>query len=176
MLNNKDVTEGFYWKEVGIFAEDPDTKEEILFMYATAGETSDFIPAFEEGNMLERYVDVDIYISDVESITAIIDSSLVYATQKDFTDFKEEIEEKVQEIEDKIHNTIVISEDEPEEDCVWYQVLRTRPIVEDDSVMLLTAPLDGTEVYISEIDNNEEKVLNVDEELKDNGNIIFEEV
>ncbi len=176
MLNNKDVSEGFFWKEIGIFAEDPDTHEEILFNYATAGETSDFIPAYDEGNMLERYVDVDIYISDVENITAIIDSSLVYATQKEFTEFKTEIEEKVEEIEQKIHETIIISENEPEQDCVWYQVVRTRPIVDDDTVMLLTAPLDGTEIYISEIDNQEEKVINVDEDLHDNGNIIFEEV
>lgn len=185
MLNNREVTKGFYWKELGIFAEDPDTKEEILLKYATAGETSDFIPAFEDGNMLERYVDVDLYISDVENITAIIDSSLVYSTQKDYevlkneiTEFKTKIEDKVEEIESKLHETIIISKNEPEQDCIWYQVLRTRPIgpTEDEVLMMETARLDGTEIYISEIDNQEEKVLNIDENLKDDGDVIFEEV
>lgn len=173
MLNNKEITEGFYWKEIGVFAIDPDTKEEVLFMYSTAGETSDYIPAFDENNMLERYVDVILYVSDVESIEATIDTSLVYVTQKDFDDLKKQIEEK-------IHNTIIVSEQEPTQDCVWYQVLRTRPHEEENNdentVMLETTELDGTETYIAEIDNKEEKVINVDEELENNGNIIFEEV
>lgn len=97
MLDNQDVDEGFFWKEIGIFAEDPDTHEEILFNYASAGETSDFIPAYDESNILERNVDVDIYISDVENITAIIDTSLVYATQHDLIELKEEIDEELDE-------------------------------------------------------------------------------
>jgi len=80
MLDNKTITEGFYWREIGIFAEDPDTQEEILFMYTNAGETADYIPANNSTSILEKYIDVDIYVSDIENITVEIDSSLTFAT------------------------------------------------------------------------------------------------
>lgn len=101
MLDNKELTEGFYWKEIGIFAEDPDTKEEILFMYSTAGETADYIPAFNSGNMLEKYIDVDILLSDVEEVQATIESSLVYVTNQDFEKNKEDFDGKLAEKVDK---------------------------------------------------------------------------
>lgn len=83
VIDNKEIEEGFYLREIGIFAEDPDSKQEILFMYATAADTADFIPAKTSSNVLEKYIDVDIYISDAEKVEAIIDTSLIYATYKD---------------------------------------------------------------------------------------------
>ena len=106
VLDNKDITEGFYWREIGIFAEEPDTKEEILFMYANAGETADYIPAFSSNNMLEKYIDVDIYISDVENITATIDSSLTFASYKDLEKLNTTLNEALTEVSTKLNDTI----------------------------------------------------------------------
>ena len=36
--------EGFTWREVGIIAEDPDTKEEVLYCYGNARENGEYIP------------------------------------------------------------------------------------------------------------------------------------
>lgn len=101
MLNNKELTEGFFWKEIGIFAEDPDTKEEILFMYSFSGETADYIPAFDSGNMLEKYIDVDILISDVQDVQAVIESSLVYVTTQDLKNAMDNLDEKIDKKADK---------------------------------------------------------------------------
>lgn len=81
-LDNKELTEGFYQKELGIFAEDPDTKEEILFMYANSSDTSDYIDA-HTGRVIEENLTVEIYISDAANISAVIDESLVYALKSE---------------------------------------------------------------------------------------------
>lgn len=41
ILNNQE--EGFYWREIGIIAEDPDTGEEILYCYGNARENGEYI-------------------------------------------------------------------------------------------------------------------------------------
>ena len=81
-LDNKELTEGFYQRELGIFAEDPDTKAEILFMYANSADTSDYIDG-NTGRVIEENLTVEIYISDVANISAIIDESLVYALKSE---------------------------------------------------------------------------------------------
>jgi len=80
-FTNAELVEGFYFRELGIYAEDPDTSEEVLYMYANAGETADYIDS-NTGRVIEEYLDVEIQVSDVESISAVIDESLVYLTQK----------------------------------------------------------------------------------------------
>ena len=41
-LNNKDLLTGFIARETGIFAEDPDTHEEILYAYRNTGDYSGY--------------------------------------------------------------------------------------------------------------------------------------
>ena len=81
-LDNKELTEGFYQRELGIFAEDPDTKAEILFMYANSADTSDYIDG-NTGRVIEENLTVEIYISDVANISAVINESLVYALKSE---------------------------------------------------------------------------------------------
>lgn len=78
-FTNSELTEGFYFRELGLFAEDPDSGEEVLYMYANAAEASDYIDS-NTGKVIEENLDVEIIISDVKNITATIDGSLVYLT------------------------------------------------------------------------------------------------
>lgn len=89
-LDNKELTVGFYFRELGIFAEDPDTKEEILFMYANSDETSDYIDA-NTGRVIEENLTVELKVADVANITATIDESLVFATKKELDELKNEV-------------------------------------------------------------------------------------
>lgn len=74
----KDITSDFYWREVGVFAKGADDVE-VLFMYATAEDTS-----FISTNSLdEKTISLGIIVSNAENVTAIIDDGLVYATQAD---------------------------------------------------------------------------------------------
>lgn len=41
ILTNQD--EGFYWREIGVIAEDPDTGEDVLYCYGNARENGEYI-------------------------------------------------------------------------------------------------------------------------------------
>lgn len=50
VLSNQDVTTGFYFRELGLYAMDPD-EGEILYLYANAGDTADYIPPGSNGTV-----------------------------------------------------------------------------------------------------------------------------
>jgi hypothetical protein len=83
-LTNQDVTTGFYLREIGIFATDPDDGE-ILYMYANAGATADYITPQGDG-VIEKALNMNVFVGTAANITANIDESLVYATQQDLAD------------------------------------------------------------------------------------------
>ncbi len=83
-LTNQDVTTGFYLREIGIFATDPDDGE-ILYMYANSGATADYIAPQGDG-VIEKALNMNVFVGSAANITANIDESLVYATQQDLAD------------------------------------------------------------------------------------------
>lgn len=83
-FSNQDVTAGFYHREMGLFAEDPDVGE-ILYAYANAGVTADYIPGRAEGgDIIEKVFNVAVTVGTTTNITAVIDDSLVFVQQKKF--------------------------------------------------------------------------------------------
>ena len=79
LINNKDITTGFYIKEVGVFAKGSDGVE-VLYAY-NVSPNPDFIPPFSANNIIEiEYVD-SIIVDQVANITASIDPSITYMTQ-----------------------------------------------------------------------------------------------
>ena len=82
-LSSQDVITGFYLREIGIYAEDPDGGNDILVFYGNAGNTADYIEPSTSATMTEKMIDIEMYIDSATTITAVIDSSLVYATQDD---------------------------------------------------------------------------------------------
>lgn len=80
-LRNQGVTTGFYLREVGIFATDPDDGE-ILYMYANAGTTADYIAPQGDG-IIEKALNMNVFVGSAANITANIDESLVYATKQE---------------------------------------------------------------------------------------------
>lgn len=82
VMQPSDVTTGFYWKELGLFATDPDLGE-VLYYYGNAGAQSDWIPPNGGGTLVEKHINVTPIVGNASSITATIDDSLVYATVQD---------------------------------------------------------------------------------------------
>lgn len=82
VLSNQDITAGFYFREIGVFATDPD-EGEILFCYANCGATAEYIPAGGGPDVVEKAIDAIVVIGTASNVSAVIDSSLVYATAKD---------------------------------------------------------------------------------------------
>ena len=79
-LSNQEITTGFYFREIGVFAEDPDAGE-ILYCYGNAGELAEYIPPGGE-DVIEKTIDVDMFVGNAENVTAMIDDSLVFATKE----------------------------------------------------------------------------------------------
>ncbi|WP_260288506.1 phage tail-collar fiber domain-containing protein [Peribacillus aracenensis] len=81
VLNNKDLITGFYWREIGLFAEDPDTKTEILYSYGYAKNgNAEYIPAGGGADVIEKAIDVFTIIGNASNVSAQINQSNVYET------------------------------------------------------------------------------------------------
>lgn len=82
VLDNQDLVSGFYWRELGLFATDPDIGE-ILYCYGNAGDLAEYIPSPGGTEILEKQIDIVAVVGNAASITATIEQSLVYATMED---------------------------------------------------------------------------------------------
>ncbi len=80
-LTNSDLVSGFYWRELGIFAQDPN-QGEILYCYANAGVNAEYIPAGGGEDLLEKYINIIAIIGNTQNVSATLGSE-IYATGQD---------------------------------------------------------------------------------------------
>lgn len=85
ILSNQNITSGFYWRELGLFAQDPDLGE-ILYCCSNAGNLAEYIPSPSGSDILEKRIDIVAIIGNAANVSATINSSLVYASASDLTD------------------------------------------------------------------------------------------
>lgn len=78
-MTNADVPASFKWKEIGVFATDPD-EGEILYIYGNAGEDADAIPAYSSG-LNEFLFTIIAKIANGTSAKATFDKGIIYITQ-----------------------------------------------------------------------------------------------
>ncbi|MEB3103094.1 phage tail-collar fiber domain-containing protein [Ferviditalea candida] len=78
-LSNQNVVTGFYFKEWGIFAQDPDVGE-ILYCYANSGSGAEYIAAGGGSDVIEKQIDCIVIIANVSNVSATINTSLTYIT------------------------------------------------------------------------------------------------
>ncbi|MBP1926837.1 hypothetical protein J2Z76_002707 [Sedimentibacter acidaminivorans] len=81
-FDNNTISVGFYWREIGVFAMDPDIGE-ILYCYGNAGTNADYIPASGGAQVIEKVIDLPIIIGNATNVTATIASGL-YVSAEDF--------------------------------------------------------------------------------------------
>ncbi len=77
-FTNQGITAPFTWREVGLFAQDPE-EGEILFAYANAGEQGEEITAYSVGPM-EFVFTLSAKVGNATQVTAVIDTSLLFVT------------------------------------------------------------------------------------------------
>ncbi len=90
ILSNQDIITGFYWRELGLFAMDPDIGE-ILYCYGNAGELAEYIPSPGGAEILEKHVDIVSIVGNAEDVSAVIDQSLVFATHEELQMVQDDI-------------------------------------------------------------------------------------
>lgn len=75
-FSNADITTGFWWRETGLFAQDPDNGE-ILYGYTNAGDAGDYIPTVED-TRIEKYIFCSIAVANATTVDITIPSSDTY--------------------------------------------------------------------------------------------------
>ena len=88
VLTNTGLSQGFFMREIGIYAQDPDLGE-ILYAVAYAGDRADFIPA-DGVTKVENVVDIYTVIANAQNVTAVISDTVVLASRQDINTIKPE--------------------------------------------------------------------------------------
>ena len=76
------VPDGFVWTELGVIAIDPDTQEEVLYMY-DAIDMGEVIPPATSATQIEKVIQVASYVSNAPNISVVIDESLINIPRSD---------------------------------------------------------------------------------------------
>lgn len=98
-INTLELQSGFYLREVGLYAKDPDTNQEVLYKYGNAGNTADWIAPGTSTTISEKALNVLMYFSDTDSITAEVNTSIQYVTETDFDDAIDTLESEIAAID-----------------------------------------------------------------------------
>lgn len=85
-VQNAEITEGFYVREIGLFAEDPDTGEEILYCYRNSGILSSYIPAGGGSVVWNMIMSLITVVDSATNVTAVIDGNLAFVSQTELLD------------------------------------------------------------------------------------------
>ena len=83
-LINVNLANGFRAKEIGVYATDPDTGDEVLYAYRNAGEEYSFVPGGAGPVKINVTKSYWVEIGDAENVTFNIDWSFAYVSQEDF--------------------------------------------------------------------------------------------
>lgn len=75
-FSNADITTGFWWRETGLFAQDPDVGE-ILYGYTNSGDAGDYIPTVAD-TRIEKYIFCSIAVANADTVDITIPSSDTY--------------------------------------------------------------------------------------------------
>ena len=117
ILQQSKVDEGFYFREFGVIAEEPDTKEEILYMYANARNKAEFVNDKTSMAINDRIIDIVVKADNTDNVSISIDNTGVYIEreefqkriddlQNDITNIDERVKEKSEELKTECTNKI----------------------------------------------------------------------
>lgn len=71
VMSNENLSEGFLLREIGLYAEDPESGKEILYGYCNAGDKPDPIPGQDSMNPVYYRFYLTIFIEQAKNVTAI---------------------------------------------------------------------------------------------------------
>lgn len=80
-ISNANFQSGFWCREMGLFAKDPDTNQEVLYSYRNTGLLSSYTPGNQGAVIVNRKVNLVTVVQNAQNITATIDASVVFVNQ-----------------------------------------------------------------------------------------------
>lgn len=82
VFSNADKETGFFYRELGLFAKDPDTQKEFLYCYGNAAADAEWISPSGASSVIEKEVKIVTLVGNAEKVTANIPSG-IYATKEE---------------------------------------------------------------------------------------------
>ena len=100
VFQNAGLSSGFYWREIGIFAVDPDypndRSHDILYCYQNAAELAEYIPSASSA-VIEKIIRVACVVGDAENVTVGL-ASQAYAKAEDLQALEKQHSKDVERI------------------------------------------------------------------------------
>lgn len=90
LFKNTDAESGFWLRELGLYAIDPDTEDEILFAYINYDNEAEYINN-SISEKKEHYYDMIITVDNADNVTITVDPSTVYVTEEDLLEKADEL-------------------------------------------------------------------------------------
>lgn len=106
IFSNEDIQEAFYYRELGLYAKGVYYNQsggveretvEVLYSYGNAGENAELIPAYSTGSVVERQLDLLVYIGNDTEVNLELETGL-YVTIPVFNDTVERLEKDIEEV------------------------------------------------------------------------------
>ena len=106
IFTNEDINQAFYYRELALFAkavyiaEDGGSQTEtaeILYSYGNAGSNAELIPAYGTGSIVERQLDLLVYIGNDAEVNLMIETGL-YVTIPVFNNTVEQLKRDIEEV------------------------------------------------------------------------------
>lgn len=82
IFKNTDANNGFYFREIGLFAIDPDTKAKVLYAYTNAGTTAEYINN-SIAEKIEKHISINVIVDNAQNVNITLDTNQIYVTEKE---------------------------------------------------------------------------------------------
>lgn len=86
LLQNAAFQDSFFFREIGLFARDPDTNQEILYSYRNTGAFSPHIPSGNGAVLMQLVLELSTVVDNAQNVTAILDASILFVNQAQFVE------------------------------------------------------------------------------------------
>ena len=106
VMTNKEMEAGFFFREIGLFAEDPDTGEELLYGYSNSGDTADYMPGQDGPDAVYYRFDLTVIVDQAKNVTAIFSDNPLAVTHRQLNERTDEILKYVREREKFLQDQI----------------------------------------------------------------------
>lgn len=111
VLSNAEISKPFYFRELALYAkvtypDNPEKQEseEVLYSYGNAKENAELIPVYESGNLIERQLDLIVYIGNDTDVSLQVASG-IYVDMPTFTTTVQRIDTDIEKIREQMQNT-----------------------------------------------------------------------
>ena len=84
LLSNADLDNGFYIREIGVFAKVSEEGTEFLYAYSNTGSSASYIAPYDNDTSVSMTVTLHVAIGDAEHVTAVISEATGYVLQDAF--------------------------------------------------------------------------------------------